>query len=32
MAWLLSASSRTPWAIIALWALWGFSYTFTSGA
>ena len=24
--------SSAPWLVVALWALWGFSYTFTSGA
>src|SRR5690242_4654450 len=24
--------SSEPWLVIALWVLWGFSYTFTSGA
>lgn len=31
-AWMLVAAFSQPWAIIALWALWGVSYTFTSGA
>src|SRR2546423_11056293 len=26
------ASAQTPWEAIAAWALWGFGYTFTSGA
>jgi DHA3 family tetracycline resistance protein-like MFS transporter len=30
--WMLVGVFSAPWAIIALWALWGFSYTFTSGA
>jgi DHA3 family tetracycline resistance protein-like MFS transporter len=32
LAWMLVAVFSAPWAIIALWAFWGFSYTFTSGA
>jgi MFS transporter, DHA3 family, tetracycline resistance protein len=32
IAWMLVAFFTEPWAIIALWALWGLSYTFTSGA
>jgi DHA3 family tetracycline resistance protein-like MFS transporter len=31
-AWLLVGVVSTPWAIIVLWAFWGLSYTFTSGA
>ena len=31
-AWLAVGLVSAPWLIIALWALWGFSYTFTSGA
>jgi len=31
-AWLLVGVVSAPWLIIALWALWGFFYTFTSGA
>jgi len=30
--WLLVGLVSAPWLIIALWALWGLSYTFTSGA
>jgi DHA3 family tetracycline resistance protein-like MFS transporter len=30
--WLLVGVVSTAWLIIALWALWGLSYTFTSGA
>jgi MFS transporter, DHA3 family, tetracycline resistance protein len=32
LAWMLVAVFSASWAIIALWAFWGFSYTFTSGA
>jgi len=32
LAWMLVAFASAPWLIIALWAFWGFSYTFTSGA
>jgi len=32
LAWLLVGVVSAPWLIIALWALWGFFYTFTSGA
>jgi MFS transporter, DHA3 family, tetracycline resistance protein len=32
LAWLLVGVVSAPWAVIALWALWGFFYTFTSGA
>ena len=31
-SWLTVAFVSTPWIVIALWALWGLSYTFTSGA
>jgi DHA3 family tetracycline resistance protein-like MFS transporter len=31
-AWVLVGVSSAPWLIIALWGLWGLSYTFTSGA
>jgi DHA3 family tetracycline resistance protein-like MFS transporter len=31
-AWVLVALVSAPWAVILLWALWGLSYTFTSGA
>jgi DHA3 family tetracycline resistance protein-like MFS transporter len=31
-AWVAVGLVSQPWLIIALWALWGFSYTFTSGA
>jgi DHA3 family tetracycline resistance protein-like MFS transporter len=31
-AWFAVAFVSTPWVVIALWALWGLSYTFTSGA
>src|SRR5215208_7244237 len=31
-SWTLVAIVSEPWAVIALWALWGISYTFTSGA
>jgi DHA3 family tetracycline resistance protein-like MFS transporter len=31
-AWMLVGVVSAPWAIVALWALWGFGYTFTSGA
>jgi DHA3 family tetracycline resistance protein-like MFS transporter len=31
-AWVLVGLFSGPWLIIALWALWGFAYTFTSGA
>jgi len=30
--WMLVGLVSAPWAIIALWGLWGLSYTFTSGA
>jgi len=32
LAWLLVGVVSAPWAVIGLWALWGFFYTFTSGA
>jgi len=32
VAWMLLGVFSSPAAIIAVWALWGFSYTFTSGA
>jgi DHA3 family tetracycline resistance protein-like MFS transporter len=32
LAWMLVGVFSAAWAIIALWALWGISYTFTSGA
>jgi DHA3 family tetracycline resistance protein-like MFS transporter len=32
LAWMLVGVFSTAWVIVALWALWGFSYTFTSGA
>jgi DHA3 family tetracycline resistance protein-like MFS transporter len=32
IAWMLVGVTSAPWAVIALWALWGLSYTFTSGA
>jgi DHA3 family tetracycline resistance protein-like MFS transporter len=31
-AWMLVGVFSSAWAIIALWAVWGISYTFTSGA
>ena len=31
-AWVLVAVVSAPWAVILLWAVWGLSYTFTSGA
>jgi DHA3 family tetracycline resistance protein-like MFS transporter len=31
-AWLAVGLVSAPWVIIVLWALWGFAYTFTSGA
>ena len=31
-AWMLVGLATAPGAIIALWALWGLAYTFTSGA
>jgi DHA3 family tetracycline resistance protein-like MFS transporter len=30
--WMLVGAVSTAWVIILLWALWGISYTFTSGA
>jgi MFS transporter, DHA3 family, tetracycline resistance protein len=32
VAWLLVGVTSAPWLIVALWAFWGISYTFTSGA
>jgi DHA3 family tetracycline resistance protein-like MFS transporter len=32
VTWMLVGVFSQPWVIILLWALWGFSYTFTSGA
>jgi DHA3 family tetracycline resistance protein-like MFS transporter len=32
LAWMAVGLVSAPWAIIALWAFWGLSYTFTSGA
>jgi MFS transporter, DHA3 family, tetracycline resistance protein len=32
VAWMLVGFVSAPWLIIALWAFWGLSYTFTSGA
>jgi MFS transporter, DHA3 family, tetracycline resistance protein len=31
-AWVFVGFVSTPWIVIVLWALWGISYTFTSGA
>ena len=31
-SWFAVAFVTTPWIVIALWAVWGLSYTFTSGA
>jgi MFS transporter, DHA3 family, tetracycline resistance protein len=31
-AWMLVGVFSAPWAVVALWAFWGISYTFTSGA
>jgi MFS transporter, DHA3 family, tetracycline resistance protein len=31
-AWLLVGIVSTAWIIVALWAVWGLAYTFTSGA
>jgi MFS transporter, DHA3 family, tetracycline resistance protein len=31
-AWLVVGLVSEPWLIIALWAVWGLAYTFTSGA
>src|SRR4249919_2003045 len=30
--WLLVGVASAPWLVIALWAIWGLSYTFTSGS
>jgi DHA3 family tetracycline resistance protein-like MFS transporter len=32
VAWVAVGLVSAPWLIIALWAVWGLSYTFTSGA
>jgi DHA3 family tetracycline resistance protein-like MFS transporter len=32
LAWVAVAFVSAPWLAIALWAVWGISYTFTSGA
>jgi DHA3 family tetracycline resistance protein-like MFS transporter len=32
VAWILLGVFSAPWTIIAVWAFWGLSYTFTSGA
>ena len=32
VTWMLVGVISAPWAIIALWGLWGLSHTFTSGA
>jgi MFS transporter, DHA3 family, tetracycline resistance protein len=32
LAWLAVGLASAPWLIIALWAVWGLAYTFTSGA
>jgi MFS transporter, DHA3 family, tetracycline resistance protein len=32
LAWMLVGVFSSAWVIVALWALWGISYTFTSGA
>ena len=32
VAWMLVGVFSQPWVIILLWAFWGLSYTFTSGA
>jgi len=32
VAWLAVGLVSAPWLIIALWAVWGLAYTFTSGA
>src|SRR3954470_7687407 len=32
IAWAAVGLVSAPWLVIALWALWGVSYTFTSGA
>jgi DHA3 family tetracycline resistance protein-like MFS transporter len=31
-AWMLLGVVTAPWLIVAVWAFWGISYTFTSGA
>ena len=31
-AWVAVGLVSAPWLVIALWAFWGFAYTFTSGA
>jgi DHA3 family tetracycline resistance protein-like MFS transporter len=31
-AWVFVGITSEPWAVITLWAVWGISYTFTSGA
>src|SRR5438094_10377558 len=31
LTWVAVGLVSTPWLIIALWALWGLAYTFTSG-
>src|SRR5215831_2897347 len=31
-AWVAVGLVSAPWLIVALWAFWGFAYTFTSGA
>ena len=32
VSWLLVGVVSAPWAVVVLWAIWGFGYTFTSGA
>jgi DHA3 family tetracycline resistance protein-like MFS transporter len=32
LSWVAVGFVATPWIVIVLWALWGISYTFTSGA
>jgi len=32
LTWMLVGIVSQPWAVIMLWAFWGISYTFTSGA
>src|SRR5690242_21493364 len=32
ICWMLVGVFSSAWALIVLWALWGISYTFTSGA
>src|SRR5213082_1996757 len=32
VAWAAVGLVSAPWVVIALWALWGVAYTFTSGA